>query len=149
MSEPVDASTLAAELRLALRNVTRGWRGAYRIPLSHTSVLVRLDREGTGYVSALATAEHVRPQSMAQTIAELEGQGLVEKRADPTDGRRLLIDITDEGRRRLNDDRGRRQGWLNEAIEEKLSADEQAALGESIPLLRRLGETKLGPTAQL
>jgi DNA-binding MarR family transcriptional regulator len=64
-------------------------------------VLVRLDREGTAYVSSLALAEHVRPQSMAQTIAELEGQGLVEKRADPTDGRRLLIDITPEGKRQL------------------------------------------------
>jgi DNA-binding MarR family transcriptional regulator len=142
VSEPVDAATVAAELRLALRGVTRGWRGAYRIPLSHTSVLVRLDREGTAFVSALAVAEHVRPQSMAQTIAELEGQGLVEKRADPTDGRRLLIDITAEGRRRLEEDRARRQDWLSHAIDAELSAEDQAVLLGSIPLLWRLGELK-------
>ncbi|MEO9174251.1 MAG: MarR family transcriptional regulator, partial [Gaiellales bacterium] len=136
------AATVAAELSLALRGVTRGWRGAYRIPLSHTSVLVRLERDGTAFVSALAVAEHVRPQSMAQTIAELEGQGLVEKRADPTDGRRLLIDITAEGRRRLEEDRRRRGDWLSQAIDSELSVEDQAVLLGSIPLLWRLGELK-------
>ncbi len=144
MPEPVDAAAVAAELRLALQGVARGWRSAYRIPLSHTSVLVRLDREGTAYVSSLALAEHVRPQSMAQTIAELEGQGLVEKRADPTDGRRLLIDITPEGKRQLEEDRGRRQDWLDTAISNQLSDEDQAVLFGSIPLLWRLGEIKRG-----
>ena len=148
MPEPVDAAAIAAELRLALQGVSRGWRAAYRIPLSHTSVLVRLDREGTAYVSALALAEHVRPQSMAQTIAELEGQGLVEKRADPTDGRRLLIDITPEGKRQLEEDRGRRQDWLDHAIANRLSEEEQATLFGSIPLIWRLGEIKRGTSEQ-
>jgi DNA-binding MarR family transcriptional regulator len=142
MPEQVDASEIANELRLALRGVMRGWRGAYSIPLAHTSVLVRLDREGSTYVSALATAEHVRPQSMAQTIAELEGQGFVRKRDDPEDGRRLLIEITPEGRRRLDEDRRRRQDWLSEAMDHELTAGERSTLAEAVPLLRRLGELK-------
>jgi DNA-binding MarR family transcriptional regulator len=145
MPEQIDASELANELRLALRGVTRGWRGAYTIPLAHTSVLVRLDREGSTYVSALATAEHVRPQSMAQTIAELEGQGFVRKRDDPEDGRRLLIEITPEGHRRLEQDRRRRQDWLSEAMDEELSDEERATIAGAIPLLRRLGELKRSP----
>jgi DNA-binding MarR family transcriptional regulator len=142
MADPVDAAELANELRLALRGVTRGWRGAYHIPLAHTAVLVRLDRGGATYVSALATAEHVRPQSMAQTIAELEGQGLVDKRDDPTDGRRLLIEITAEGRRRLDEDRRRRQDWLSDAIDAELSDADRTSIDAAIPLLRRLGELK-------
>jgi DNA-binding MarR family transcriptional regulator len=148
MPEQIDAAELANELRLALRGVTRGWRSAYTIPLAHTSVLVRLDREGSTYVSALATAEHVRPQSMAQTIAELEGQGFVHKRDDPEDGRRLLIEITPEGRRRLEQDRRRRQDWLSEAMDHELSDAERATIAGAIPLLRRLGELKRSPESE-
>ena len=40
--------------------------------------------------SDLAAAERVRPQSMAQTVAELEAAGLRQPRPDPDDGRRAL-----------------------------------------------------------
>ena len=38
---------------------------------------VVLDREGAASVSELASGERVRPQSMAQTVADLEAEGLV------------------------------------------------------------------------
>ena len=41
-------------------------------------------------VSDLAAAEHVRPQSMAQTVGDLEDEGLVSRRPDPDDRRRAL-----------------------------------------------------------
>ena len=51
-------------------------------------MLGRLDREGTKSIGDLALAERVRPQSMTQTIADLEADGLIARRADPDDGRR-------------------------------------------------------------
>ena len=39
---------------------------------SQTSVLSRLSKEGAASASALADAEHVRPQSMAATLAALD-----------------------------------------------------------------------------
>ena len=141
MPEPVDAAAIAAELRLALQGVSRGWRAAYRIPLSHTSVLVRLDREGTAYVSALALAEHVRPQSMAQTIAELGAAGLVARSPDPTDGRQILIELTERGRTTLAEERALREGWLANAIESELTEGEQETLLRALPILRRLAQS--------
>jgi DNA-binding MarR family transcriptional regulator len=106
----------------------------------HGSVLGRLDRGGPQSVSDLALAERVRPQSMAQTVSELEADRLVARRPDPNDGRRALVELTDQGRETLSADRRRRDGWLAQAIEEDLSPKEQAVLNDAVELLRRLAE---------
>jgi DNA-binding MarR family transcriptional regulator len=77
---------------------------------------------------------------MGQTLAELEAQGLVVRRPHETDRRRTLIDLTDDGRRVLAEDRKRRIGWLAEAIDRELSAEEQETLDRAVALLARLAE---------
>jgi DNA-binding MarR family transcriptional regulator len=136
----VDAGPLASELRVVLGRLVRRLRAEYRFPLTHAAVLGRLDREGTLSTAELANAERVRPQSMGQTLAELENHGLVARRPDETDGRRTLLELTAEGHRALNEDRRRREGWLARAIEDGFSAEEQAALARTIGLLSRLSE---------
>jgi DNA-binding MarR family transcriptional regulator len=138
MPDADDPALTASELRLALGQLVRRLRVEHRLSLSHALVLSRLDLEGTRHISSLASAERVRPQSMAQTVAELETDGLVSRRADPTDGRRFLIDMTPKGRRMLEADRQRRQGWLTEAITTEFSIEERQLLMQAIVLLRRL-----------
>jgi DNA-binding MarR family transcriptional regulator len=140
MSDPDNPALTASELRLALGQLVRRLRVEHRLSLSHALVLSRLDREGTRHISSLAAAERVRPQSMAQTVAELETDGLVSRRADPTDGRRFLIDMTAKGRRMLEADRQRRQGWLTEAISNEFSVEERELLMQAVVLLRRLAD---------
>ena len=131
-------ATTASELRVVIGQLVRRLRAEHRFPLTHGSVLGRLDREGPQSVSDLAAKERVRPQSMAQTVADLEEAGYVERHPDPTDGRRALVELTQTGRTTLADDRRQREGWLAETIDERLSADEQRVLGEAVGLLRRL-----------
>ena len=88
----------------------------------------------------LAQAERVRPQSMGQTLAELEAQGLISRRPDPTDRRRTLLELTDEGRRELAADRRRREGWLAQAIADDFSEEEREVLNQAVALLARLTE---------
>jgi DNA-binding MarR family transcriptional regulator len=140
MADAVDPALLASELRLALGQLVRRLRAEHRLSLSHVAVLARLDREGTHSIGSLATAERIRPQSMAQTIRDMESDGLIARRADPTDGRRSLVDMTPGGREMLEEDRRRRQGWLTEALASELNADERADLMKAVDLLRRLGE---------
>jgi DNA-binding MarR family transcriptional regulator len=104
-------------------------------------VLGRLDRDGSSSTSDLAAAERVRPQSMAQIVAELEADALVSRRPDPTDGRRALIELTDRGRQTLEAERRQREGWLIGAMTEGLTAEEQQALARAVPLLRRLADS--------
>ena len=136
-----DPALVASELRVVLGWLVRRLRAEHGFPLSHGSVLGRLDRDGAQSVSELAAAERVRPQSMAQTVGELEADGLVERRPDPGDRRRALVELTDEGRSVLAADRRRREGWLANAIAEDLSADEQRLLANAVALLRRLAES--------
>jgi DNA-binding MarR family transcriptional regulator len=140
MPTHVDNGPLAAELSVVLGRLIRRLRAQHGFSLSQGSVLGRLDREGPQCTSHLATAERVRPQSMGQTVAELEEQGLVGRRADPDDGRRTLIELTEAGRVELREVRGRREGWLAEAIEENFSDRERRELERALPLLGRLAE---------
>ena len=87
-----------------------------------------------------AAAEKVRPQSMAQTVGELEGDGLVKRRPDPYDRRRALVELTPAGRETPEEDRGRRVGWLVSAIEE-LPARDQSVLARATAIIGRLAES--------
>lgn len=138
MSTAVDTTRLASELRVVLGHLVRRLRAERGFSLSQAAVLGRLDREGMRSIGDLAIAERVRPQSMTQTISDLEGDGLIERHADPSDGRRSLVELTEQGHLTLEADRRQREGWLARAIAEDLSEEEQRVLMQALGLLRRL-----------
>jgi len=135
-----EVASTASELRIVLGQLVRRLRVEHRFPISQGAVLGRLDRGGPQTTSALAAAERVRPQSMAQTVAELEAEGLVGRTPDPDDRRQVMIGLTERGGRVLAEDRSRREGWLADAIATELTAEEQAVLARAVPLLRRLAQ---------
>ena len=136
-----DPGLLASELGAVLGVLVRRLRAERPFPLAHATVLGRLCREGPQSVSDLAHAEHVRPQSMAQTVTELEAGGLVTRRPDPGDRRRAVVEVTEAGRDLRERERGRRDGWLAQAIASELSGRDQARIREAVELLRRLAES--------
>ena len=125
---------------MVLSQLIRRLRAEHRFSLSQGAVLGRLDRQGTMSIGDLARAERVRPQSMTQTIADLRDDGLIERRADPSDGRRTLVALTAQGRQMLEADRRQREGRLARSIAEDLSVSEQRLLSEALPLLERLAD---------
>lgn len=136
-----DTARLASELRVVLGQLMRRLRAEHRFSLSHGAVLGRIDREGPQSVSQLATAERVRPQSMAQTVAELEADGLVSRRPDAEDRRRAVVELTEAGLLVLSADRRQREGWLAQAIAGDFTEGEQRILDDAVELLRRLAES--------
>jgi DNA-binding MarR family transcriptional regulator len=136
-----DPALVASDLRVVLGQLIRRLRAEHRFPLAHGAVLGRLDREGPQSVSDLAASERVRPQSMAQTVADLEADGLVQRRPDPSDGRRAVVELTAQGDESLQAERRSREGWLAQAIAGDLSPEEQAVLRDAVELLRRLAES--------
>ncbi|WP_031515606.1 MarR family winged helix-turn-helix transcriptional regulator [Streptomyces sp. NRRL F-5123] len=133
-----DAATVAAELRTAMGKLTRRVKGEDVIPLGQIAVLGVLDRDGAMTTSDLAADQRVRPQSMARAVGLLLDQGLVTRRAHPTDGRKSLVELSEAGRAALEAERGRRAGWLALAIETELSEEERALLARSAALMERL-----------
>lgn len=135
-----DPALLASELRLVLGRIVRRLRREQSFPLAHGAVLKALDSDGALSVSDLAHAERVRPQSMAQTVGELEADGLVARTPDPDDRRRALVRLTTAGREVLAAERGRREGWLAQVIADDLSESERATLARAIELLARVAD---------
>ncbi|MDX6688865.1 MAG: hypothetical protein QOG15_322 [Solirubrobacteraceae bacterium] len=141
MAAAEDPALLASELRVVLGQLVRRLRTQLRFPLAQATVLGRLDRHGPMGVSDLAAAERVRPQSMAQTVADLESAGMVTRWPDPADGRRQLVELTADGLATLLAERRDREGWLARAIAEDLDTADQATLRRSVELLRRLADS--------
>ena|SRR5438105_4193987 len=69
--------------------------GDIRAP--HASVFPFVPAEGIS-VSELAKRAHVRKQTMAQAVEELEQMGYVERRPDPRDRRARLVLLTSRGK---------------------------------------------------
>jgi DNA-binding MarR family transcriptional regulator len=134
-----DTAALAADLRGVMGQLIRRLRRENLFPLNQASVLGRLDRCGSQSVSDLAAAERVRPQSMAQTVGDLEADAMVERKPDPDDRRRALVILTPAGKSRIEDDRRAREGWLVKAFEEMPEAD-LAAIERSVEILRRVAD---------
>jgi DNA-binding MarR family transcriptional regulator len=131
---------VATELRAVVGQLIRRLRTENARPTSQLAVLGRLDRGGPQTTSGLAAAEHMRPQSMAEIVAELQQDGLVDRTPDPGDRRQLLVQLTREGKDFIRRERRRREDWLSQAIAEELSPREQAILADAVDLLRRLAE---------
>ena len=140
MTRTASIASSASELRIVLGQLIRRLRAEHTFSISQGTVLARLEREGPQTTSGLAAAERVRPQSMAHTISELEGGGLVARRPHPLDRRQVLVEITERGVQTLTDDRKRREGWLALAIAD-LTPEEQETLIRAVPLLRRLAQS--------
>ena len=74
---------------------------------------------------------------MTRTVACLSEGGYVVRRAHPTDGRQVLVSLTDRGRRTLITDRARRDAWLAQRLAD-LTPQERRTLRAAAPLLERL-----------
>jgi DNA-binding MarR family transcriptional regulator len=135
-----EAAATASELRLVIGQLVRRMRDDAELPPRLGAVLGTLDRDGPATTSDLAVAQRMRPQSMASTIGELVARGCVQRRPHPTDGRKLLIELSDVGRDALRAQREQRVGWLAGAIAEQFTPAERAALADSVELLRRLAD---------
>jgi DNA-binding MarR family transcriptional regulator len=77
-------------------------RGHREMQLSFPRLLGNLDTEGTR-IGALARRMGTSRQAVSQLLKEVEAAGLVERRADPKDGRGIVIRFTPHGRKVLAD----------------------------------------------
>src|SRR5271156_948575 len=129
------------EFRQVLGRLVRRLRAEPGLPAPQLTVLGQLDRGGPASVSDLAAAEHMRPQSMAQTVDNLEAAGFVSRRPDPDDGRRSFVELTPAGTQTLRETRERREDWLTSAFERELDPSEQQLLSQALELLARIADS--------
>jgi DNA-binding MarR family transcriptional regulator len=140
---PAATSTaqLAHDLRASVGRFIRRQRTEAGPGVSQLTVLSRLEREGPASVSDLAAAERMRPQSMAQTVRDLEEAGIVSRRPDPADGRRSFVELTDAGVELLRATRAQREDWLTGVLDRELDARERELLRDALALFERIADS--------
>jgi len=137
------AQQAASEVRAVFSRLRRRLRETYSddgLTPSQTAVLIRLAKEGPATTSELATAERVRPQSMAATLAAMDARGLLTRSADPDDGRRVRIALSAEGHALHADRRRAGEEWLARAMQDHCGERERQTIIAAMALLDRLIE---------
>jgi DNA-binding MarR family transcriptional regulator len=107
---------------------------------SQVTTLSRIVQEGPSTVTQLARAEHVRPQSMAESVAALRREGLVAGSQDPSDRRKVRLEATEKGRALAAAIPALREAWLQAAMAAALDDGERAQLGAAVLLMNRLAD---------
>lgn len=124
------ADTVVRQLFLLIRQVKRSaerHRPEMIVDMAGYHVLAYLDVEGPQRAGDIATAFGSDPSTISRQVSALVRTGLVERRADPGDGRASLLAATDEGVRVIETERRRRARVIASVLGD-WSPDDRAAL---------------------
>jgi DNA-binding MarR family transcriptional regulator len=135
-------AALASSLRNSVMRLSRRLRierASTDLSLNQLAVLGTLGRRGPLSVGELAAAERVQPPSMTRTVNCLCDLGLVRREPHPSDRRQVVVHLSDEARRVLDEDRRRRDAWLARQLPD-LTPDERRLLRQVAPILERLAQ---------
>ena len=113
------ADTVVRELFLLVRQVKRSaerHRPEAIVDMAGYHVLAYLKHEGPQRAGEIATTFHSDPSTISRMVSGLVKTGLLERRADPADGRASLLAATDEGFRVIETERRRRAQVIAEVL---------------------------------
>jgi DNA-binding MarR family transcriptional regulator len=138
---------LATDLRISVSRLARRLRAeriargvATELSDTQLAALAALERHAAMTPGGLAEHEKVQPPSMTRVIAALLERGLVTRAPHPTDGRQVMLTVTDQGRELVQQSRKLREAWLAQRLRE-LSPEERATLRAAAPILQRLSQS--------
>ncbi len=136
----LDTAALAHDLRLAVMRFSRRLRNQRvdtSVTLTHLAALSTLKRHGPMSPGELAAHERVQPPSMTRVVVALESRGLVTRTPHPTDGRQVVIGLTDSAETLLTEEARAREAWLSARLH-SLTAEERATLREAAAIMEEL-----------
>ena len=140
----IPLSERAAHLRTAIVRIARRLRqeaAAEATGLTPTSVaaLATIERHGPMTPSEIAAIERVKRPTVTRTLGCLEREGLIDRAADPADGRSSLVSVNGAGRERLRRLRGRKNAYLARRMKD-LTSEEVETLERAAEILERMRE---------
>jgi DNA-binding MarR family transcriptional regulator len=136
LAVPGLASGLAAAIE-RLIGLFRSLSPANGLSLTAAATLATLERSGPCRLTWLAVREGVTQPAMTQLIGRLQDAGLVDRVADPADGRVVQVRLTADGQATLAGRRAVRADRLAGLLA-RLSPDEQHVLAAALPAMEAL-----------
>lgn len=146
-SQPVDELELAVGLA-RIRTMMRLLDVPRDLSITSLSTLASLERMGPRRLTELAAMEGVTQPAMTQLVTRLEREELAERLPDPSDGRVVVVAITQHGRAELARRRAVQAKRLAELLSELSQAD-RATIAAALPALERLAARAFGPAGPL
>jgi DNA-binding MarR family transcriptional regulator len=153
---PIDAapdptgSDLAAQVVAGLERLVRLFRAvsspgsANELSLTAVATLSTLERSGPHRLTWLAASEGVTQPGMTQLISRLQDAGLVDRIADPEDGRAVQVTITALGVTTLAARRAARAQQLAGLLNQ-LTPEQRSALAAALPAIDALTSSSVAP----
>ena len=111
--------------------------GGEQVPPLQLSELVTVEQHGPLRLSELARREAVTAPTMSRVLSALDEQGLVVRSPDPQDARGVLITLSPEGARRLDEVRTQRTALIARRLT-RLDDAQRSALIAALPALEAL-----------
>src|SRR5215210_1422480 len=134
-----DAVELPARLRLAIARMARRMRQEAGDDLSPSmmAALATIENRGPLTPSELAEFERIKRPTATRVLRRLEDDGLIERTADPSDGRSAVVSVTREGAALLKKLRSRKNAYLARRLRE-LPDEDVETLDRAAAVLERL-----------
>lgn len=126
------ADTVVRELFLVTRQVKRSaerHRPEMIVDMAGYHVLAHLHFGGPQRATEVAATFHTDPSTISRQVSSLVRTGLVERRADPADGRASLLAATADGVRVIETERRRRARVIAQVLGSWEPADRDALTG--------------------
>lgn len=117
-----------------------------RVTVPQFRMLVVLATRGATKLVALADLLQVAPSTAMRMVDRLIAAGLADRRANPENRRETLLQLTEEGRRIVEDVTARRRTALAEIVE-RLRPTERLALIEALNAFNEAGGEPPAPAA--
>jgi len=137
---------IAANLRVVISRLVKILRNETKndelLSLTERSTLALVYQNSEMLPSELALIEKVTNQSMSQIINKLLQHGYIKKTSSKTDKRKVIITITQAGKKFVEKKRQEKQEWLAQAIFEKTTQKEKEILINAIKVLTKLVDLK-------
>ncbi|MCC9310265.1 MarR family transcriptional regulator [Kitasatospora sp. RB6PN24] len=145
--DEVSAAVMAASRLLVAISARALASVAPQLTLPQLRTLVGLEGGGPGKLADLAATLGVNPSTAMRTVDKLEALGLVSRRTNPENRREVVLSLTAEGHRLVEQVLAHRHREIA-AIVSRLPADQQSGLLTSLTaLLDAAGEPAFGPTS--
>ena len=140
MTEQRTASELADALREAIQRLNRRVRQARPVgdlTFSQLSALTSLHLAGALTPRELADIERVQPPTMTKIVGKLEDRGLIGRTPHPTDGRQVILALTESGREIYADVEKPRSEWLAAQLG-RLTPDQREVLARAAEIMQQV-----------
>lgn len=135
-------TSFASDVRMAIFRLARRLRSERAVDSmsdAQFAVLAALKVHGPHTLGELAERERVSAPSMNRTVNCLEESGYLTRTPDADDRRKVIIDLTDEGREVVAETVRRRDSWLEHTLE-ALDPEERDVLARAAQIMRTVAE---------